>query len=140
VHAGTLPSPLATSISATYLDVSANQLTALPAEWTAGFTNATQSSFVNIFLQQNQIQVCFLTSTLLTYIQLMSFASNILQFYHLAANFYINKDKVVVKWQRQCTAVLARAVSCVQCLLLPGIAPWQGEMSCLHCLLRSIPI
>lgn len=56
---GTLPSPLATSISATYLDVSANQLTALPPEWTGGFTNATQSSFVNIFLQQNQIQSPF---------------------------------------------------------------------------------
>ncbi|KAL0054583.1 hypothetical protein WJX82_011192 [Trebouxia sp. C0006] len=56
---GTLPSPLATSISATYLDVSHNQLTALPTEWTAGFTNATQSSFVNVFLQQNQIQSPF---------------------------------------------------------------------------------
>ncbi|KAL0029738.1 hypothetical protein WJX79_006611 [Trebouxia sp. C0005] len=56
---GTLPSPLATSISATYLDVSDNQLTALPPEWTAGFTNATQSSFVNIFLQQNQFQSPF---------------------------------------------------------------------------------
>ncbi len=107
--------------------MSDNQLTALPAEWTAGFANATQSSFVNIFLQQNQIQVCFLISTLLTYIQLMSSASNMLQFCHLAAIFLSNKDKVVVKWQRQCTAVLARAMSCVQCLFLPGIAAWQGE-------------
>jgi len=64
LYVGTLPSPLATSISANYLDVSDNQLTALPAEWTNGFTNATQSSFVNIFLEQNQIQVCFLLSTL----------------------------------------------------------------------------
>ncbi len=83
-------------MSATYLDVSANQLTALPAEWTAGFTNATQSSFVNIFLQQNQIQVCFLTSTLLVNIQLMSCASNLLHFCQSFAKTY--KDKVVVKW------------------------------------------
>ncbi|KAL0041582.1 hypothetical protein WJX79_008311 [Trebouxia sp. C0005] len=56
---GTLPSPLATSISATYLDMSDNQLPALPATWTAGFLNVTQSSFVNIFLQQNEIQSPF---------------------------------------------------------------------------------
>ena len=55
--AGTLPSPLATSISATYLDVSDNQLTGLPSEWSAGFANATKSRFVRIYLQQNQIQV-----------------------------------------------------------------------------------
>ena len=56
--AGTLPSPLATSISATYLDVSDNQLTGLPLEWSTGFVNATESSFVRIYLEQNQIQVC----------------------------------------------------------------------------------
>ena len=55
--AGTLPSPLATSVSATYLDVSDNQLTGLPSEWSTGFANATESSFVRIYLQQNQIQV-----------------------------------------------------------------------------------
>ena len=60
--------------------MSDNQLPALPATWTAGFLNVTQSSFVNIFLQQNEIQVCFLTSTLLIHIQLMSCASSLLQF------------------------------------------------------------
>lgn len=56
---GMLPSPLATSISATYLDVSDNQLTGLPSEWSTGFANATESSFVRIYLQQNQIQSPF---------------------------------------------------------------------------------
>ena len=60
--AGTLPSPLATSISATYLDVSDNQLTGLPSEWSAGFANASESSFLRIYLQQNQIQVHYLSA------------------------------------------------------------------------------
>ena len=55
---GTLPSPLATSISTSYLDVSQNQLTALPLEWSEGFANATESSYVRIFLQENEIKVC----------------------------------------------------------------------------------
>ena len=58
ICAGALPSSLATSASATTLDVSSNQLTALPLEWSNGFPNATQSLFNSIFLQQNRIQVC----------------------------------------------------------------------------------
>jgi hypothetical protein len=69
---------LATSISATYLDVSDNQLTALPAEWTNGFTNATQFSFVNVFLEQNRIQVCFLLSTLSMNIWLLPSAGKLI--------------------------------------------------------------
>ncbi|KAL3156343.1 hypothetical protein ABBQ38_000661 [Trebouxia sp. C0009 RCD-2024] len=56
---GTLPSPLATSVSLTSLDVSSNQLTALPIEWSEGFANASQSSLLRIFLQQNLIQSRF---------------------------------------------------------------------------------
>ena len=58
ICAGALPSSLATSASATTLDVSSNQLTALPLEWSNGFPDATQSLFNSIFLQQNRIQVC----------------------------------------------------------------------------------
>ena len=59
IPAGTLPSPLATSLSLTSLDFSSNQLTALPSEWSIGFANATQSSLQSIFLQSNQIEVIF---------------------------------------------------------------------------------
>ena len=55
--AGTVPSSLATSASATSLDVSSNQFTALPPEWLNGFANATQSSLQSILLQENQITV-----------------------------------------------------------------------------------
>ncbi|KAL3132029.1 hypothetical protein ABBQ32_008648 [Trebouxia sp. C0010 RCD-2024] len=56
---GALPSPVGTSTSLTSLDVSSNQLTALPIEWSEGFANASQSSLLRIFLQQNQIQSRF---------------------------------------------------------------------------------
>ena len=42
------------------LDVSSNQLTALPLEWSNGFVNASQSSLQGIKLQHNQIKVCVL--------------------------------------------------------------------------------
>ena len=57
ICAGALPNSMATSASATALDVSSKQLTALPLEWSDGFANATQCSYNSIFLQQNRIQV-----------------------------------------------------------------------------------
>lgn len=137
MYIGTLPSPLATSISATYLDVSHNQLTALPTEWTAGFTNATQSSFVNVFLQQNQIQVCFLTSTVLINIQLMSSASSLLQLCESSAKFEIHKDKVV-QWSMSMHCCLSEG--CELCTLSP-FARHSSEASKMlfpQCLLHSI--
>ena len=56
--AGTLPTPLATSISLSGLDVSYNHLSAFPPEWSDGFANASASMLQRIFVQQNQIQVC----------------------------------------------------------------------------------
>ena len=63
--AGTLPSSLATSASATTLDISSNHLTALPLEWSDGFVNSTRSSFETIFVQHNQIQVGILLGIVL---------------------------------------------------------------------------
>ena len=57
LHAGTLPSPLATSISLATLDVSFNQLSALPPEWSDGFANASATLLQAIYVQQNQIEV-----------------------------------------------------------------------------------
>lgn len=55
--AGTLPTGLATSTNVAVLDVHQNNLTGLPDEWLQGFTGAADTSFQQIYLQDNQLEV-----------------------------------------------------------------------------------
>lgn len=72
---GTLPSPVATSLSVTYLDVSNNGLTALPTEWSQGFSGAPNTTFQQLYIENNSLQGPF-PSAVAQFPQLLLFYAN----------------------------------------------------------------